>query len=109
MASTLMVFANHSTLALRPEHRYVLFRISFAEHCVLALLSSFTSALVGSPVQYFHVFASAKAFAESGSLLFSPAVLHAFVADVRIFSILQNSQFDFKKAYFACHRSREVE
>lgn len=35
--------------------------------------------------------------------------MHAFVADVRCFSVFQNLQFDSKEAYLIYHRSREVD
>lgn len=46
--------------------------------------------------------------AESGILLPFPAGLHAFVADVGIFSVSQGCQLDFKEAYFSYHRRQEM-
>lgn len=59
------------------------FRIAVAEHCVSTLLSSFTSAVIGGPVEYFYVFEGATALAESSILPPLPAGVHAFAADVR--------------------------
>lgn len=46
---TRIVFAHHSSSAFLTERRSLLFRIVFAEHCVYALITFFSSSLVGEP------------------------------------------------------------
>lgn len=103
-----MAFTLHCTLPLRAERHKLLFCIAFAEYCTFALLSFFTSALVGGPVEYFDAFEGAMALAESGVFLPLAARLDEFVADIGSFSVLYGSQFDFGEAYLAYHRSRGV-
>lgn len=104
-----MVFYYHSTLSPPAECPSVHFRIAVAEHFVFNLFSIFTSSLAGGLVEYFQVFKGTIAFVESDNLLSFPAGLHAFVAGIGFFSILQCSQFDLKIGYWAYHRSSEAE
>lgn len=93
-----MLLAFYLTLVLLTTRRCLLFRIAVAKHCVSTLLSSIMSALIVGPIEYIHVFEVATVVTESVILLSLPEGLHAFVADVVLFSILQCSQFDLKEA-----------
>lgn len=75
------------TLALRAEHRILLFCISVAEHCLFASPSFFTSALVCGPVEYLHVYEGSTSFAESFVSLLFPADVQSFVPDVVLSSV----------------------
>lgn len=101
-----MVFAYHSTLAPLAECRSLHFRFAVAENCAFALLSLITSALVGGPVECFHVFEGATDLAELASLLTILAGMQVSMDIVRLSSALQRSQFDVKKAYLRYHHSR---
>lgn len=68
-ASTPIVFAYHFSLTLFTERRSVLSRITVAEHCVFALMSFFSSALLGGAVDAAHDFEVVTALVESGVLL----------------------------------------
>lgn len=41
-------------------------------------------------------------------MLSLPSGLQTFVTDVKVFSVLQDFQFDFKEAHLTYHRSPEV-
>lgn len=104
-----MVFAYHSSLTLLRYRRSLLFVIAVAEHWVYPLLSFFTSARNGGPVEYSYAFPDTSTLAESGVLPPLSQVIPAFVADVGLFSILQGSHFELKEAYLAYHCSRDVD
>lgn len=55
------------------------------------------------------MFEGTTALSKSGILLSSWVVVHAFVADVGLLSVLQGSQFDPKEAYLAYHCSSTVD
>lgn len=65
----------------------VFFRITVAERRAFTPWLIFTSALVGSLVEYFHVFKGAIALAVLGIWRSLPEVVHAFVADVGFFCL----------------------
>lgn len=71
-----MVFAYHSTMALRAERRISLVDNSTSEQSVLLCYHFFTSALVGGPVEELNVFESTTSLAKSGVF-----PLHAIVHD----------------------------
>lgn len=72
-----MGFAYHSILELCLQRRSLLFCIAVAEHCIFALPSFFTRALVAVPVEFIHVSEGINALAESGVLLLLPAGAYA--------------------------------
>lgn len=95
-----MVFAYYLTLALRKNRRSLLFCIAVAENYVYALLSFFTTPLIGGHVDYVSKFEGGWNFAEHGVLLHLTRGVHAFVDDVRLLSVLQGFQFDFEETYW---------
>lgn len=74
-----------------------------------AQLSFFTSDLVESTVEYFHLFESVTAPAESVVLPPLRSGVYFFVANIGLFSVLQGSQCEFKEACRAYHRRRKVD
>lgn len=92
-----LIFAYHSTLAIRAERRGLLFRIAVTEYFVFALLFTFTSALVSGLVESFRLFDDVTAIAESGVSLRLPVGVHAFVASVGLVYILKGFQFDLEE------------
>lgn len=72
-------------------------------------MSVFSSALVGGPVNHARDFEGAKTLTELGSRLPFPRGVHAIVADVGLFSVLQGSLLEYYYVYIATHKSREVD
>lgn len=71
--------------------------------------SLFLSALTGC--SFFHIrdFDGVITLAESGNMLALPRGVHAFIANVGLFSFLRTSQFDYKNESLAYNRSGEVD
>lgn len=55
-----------------------------------------------------HDIDGAIALVDSGVLLLFLSVAHAFVSDVRLFSVFQDSQFGYGQAYPDYHRSLDA-
>lgn len=87
-----MDYAHPSTLLLRVQ-RSPLFRITVIDHCVLALLSLFTSSLNRDLADYVHVFEHATALADLAVLFLLPSAVCGFLADNSLFSVLKCLQF----------------
>lgn len=67
------------------------------------------SALIGHPVDHTWNFESATNPSGSSILLFWQQEVHQFVADVGLFFVVQEFQFDYKDARLSYHTSREVD
>lgn len=70
------------------ERRTLPFGFTVEEHYVFNVLSFFTSALIGGPVEYIRALEGATAPAELCILLQLPIGVHAFVADVSLLSFV---------------------
>lgn len=107
-APTPMVFAHQFTLALLKERRSVLFRIGVSEDFVYVVLSFFSSAWIGDPVDQAWYFQGTTTLAELGILLALLLGVHAFLAGVGLLSVLQGSLFDYNDTQLSYRRSSEV-
>lgn len=108
-ALTQIVFTHHSSLGLLIEWHSLLLLIAFNEHFVYALMSFFSSALLGKPVDATHNFGGVTSLVESGVLLPLPSGVQAFVSELGLFSVLRGSQFHDRQAHLAYYRRLEVD
>lgn len=90
---TFVVFPYHSSVEFLTKWYSLLFRIDVSKDCVYALISFFLFALLGGLSDAKHDIEFSTYELEYGVLFSLPCVVHSFVSDFELFSVIQGTLF----------------